>query len=107
MRITSVIFGCKGQMLLPEERDFFREVQPWGFILFARNIDTPEQVTRLVEQLKSCVDHQDVPVLIDQEGGRVRRLRPPHWPEYASGEAIGRVYQRNKASGLRMAWVHS
>ena len=107
MGITSAIFGCSGKTLTVDERTFFNEVQPWGFILFARNIETPEQVAELVAELKSCVQHHDVPVLIDQEGGRVRRLRPPHWPAYPAGEVFGHHYKVNKQNGLRFAWLQS
>lgn len=107
MGISAVIFGCSGHHLTEEERDFFRRVQPWGFILFGRNIDHPDQVANLVDELKSCVDHTPVPVLIDQEGGRVRRLRPPHWQDYYSAAEIGHRYAVNKEQGLRMAWLQS
>lgn len=76
------IFGCAGQTLLPEEAAFFRDAAPWGFILFARNIDTPDQVRALVDALRESVGRQ-APVLIDQEGGRVQRLAPPHWRAWA------------------------
>ena len=75
------IFGLSGTELLAEERAFFAEAQPLGFILFRRNVDTPAQVRALTDSLKACVDHAPL-ILIDQEGGRVRRLRPPHWPDY-------------------------
>jgi len=75
------IFGLSGTELLAEERDFFAEVQPVGFILFRRNVDTPAQVRALTESLRACVERPPF-ILIDQEGGRVRRLRPPHWPDY-------------------------
>jgi beta-N-acetylhexosaminidase len=74
-----IIFGCTGKKLSLEERAFFEAEQPFGFILFARNIETPDQVRNLVNELKSCVSHDFVPILIDQEGGRVCRLKPPHW----------------------------
>ncbi|MDU8946094.1 glycoside hydrolase family 3 N-terminal domain-containing protein [Ovoidimarina sediminis] len=76
------IFGCAGQALSDEERAFFRDSAPWGFILFARNIDTPDQLRALVEDLRESVGRQ-APVLIDQEGGRVQRLGPPHWRQWA------------------------
>ena len=107
MRISPVIFGCKGLELLPGEREFFEKVQPWGFILFGRNVDNPEQLAKLVLDLKASVEHDDVAVLIDQEGGRVRRLRPPHWPEYHSGAVINAHYQSNSETGLRIAWLQS
>jgi len=78
---SRAIFGCAGTTLSVEERDFFRETQPWGFILFARNIAGPEQVRSLVAALRETIGDPSTPVLIDQEGGRVARLKPPHWKE--------------------------
>ncbi len=77
----AAIFGCRGPRLTPDERRFFAEAQPWGFILFARNIETPDQVRRLTAGLRAAVG-RDAPVLIDQEGGRVQRMGPPHWREW-------------------------
>jgi beta-N-acetylhexosaminidase len=77
----ATIFGCAGPRLLPEERAFFRAADPFGFILFARNVQTPEQVSRLTADLREAVG-RDAPVLVDQEGGRVQRLRAPHWREW-------------------------
>lgn len=74
-----VIYGCEGLTLTPIEQKFFNKAQPLGFILFERNCKSPAQVKALIAQLKSCVNHTDVPILIDQEGGRVVRLKPPHW----------------------------
>ncbi len=107
MRINPVIFGCEGTRLSASEASFFRELKPWGYILFGRNIDNPEQVKRLVDDLKNAAGHDDVAVLIDQEGGRVRRLRPPHWPDYHSGREIGLRYKHNAEAGRRMAWLQS
>lgn len=107
MGITSAILGCMGLALTPDEKEFYNKVQPWGFILFGRNIDTPEQVSKLVSDLKECVDHKDVPILIDQEGGRVRRLRPPHWQAYPAGEVFGIHYNSDTEKGLRFAWLQS
>lgn len=107
MGISSVIFGCKGRSLTNDERQLYRKMQPWGFILFARNIDTPEQVSELVRELKSCVDHDDVPILIDQEGGRVQRMCPPHWPVYHCGQFLGGHYKSDNRRGLRLAWLQS
>ncbi len=78
----AAVFGCAGPVLLPEERAFFREADPFGFILFARNIEEPGQVARLTAELRAAVG-RDAPVLIDQEGGRVQRMRAPHWREWA------------------------
>jgi beta-N-acetylhexosaminidase len=85
------ILGCSGPVLTDQERRFFRKVQPWGFILFKRNIETPAQVIALTTALRETVDRTDAPILIDQEGGRVQRLGPPHWPVYPSGRAYGEV----------------
>jgi len=87
--VTAAILGCAGPTLSAEERTFFRRVQPWGFILFKRNVESPDQVRALVDALRATVDRPDAPVLIDQEGGRVQRLGPPHWRRYPPGRAYG------------------
>ncbi len=89
MSVHAAILGCKGLTLTPEEVAFFREVQPWGFILFKRNVDTPDQVVALTAALRDAVGRSDAPILIDQEGGRVARLGPPHWRRYPPGRAYG------------------
>jgi beta-N-acetylhexosaminidase len=76
------IFGLSGPEPTQEESAFFRDVRPWGFILFRRNVQTPAQVRRLTETLRDLIGRPDAPILIDQEGGRVQRLGPPHWPAY-------------------------
>jgi beta-N-acetylhexosaminidase len=85
----ATIFGCAGPALAAEERAFFADARPWGFILFGRNIVSPDQVRSLVTALRASVDRPDAPVLIDQEGGRVARLKPPHWRLYPPGRAYG------------------
>ena len=77
----AAIFGCAGPRLLPEERAFYRDADPFGFILFARNVEDPSQLRRLTSDLREAVG-RDAPVLVDQEGGRVQRLRSPHWQEW-------------------------
>jgi beta-N-acetylhexosaminidase len=89
--VRACILGCEGLTLSREETAFFRDVKPWGFILFARNVESPDQVRKLVDALRETVGRADAPVLIDQEGGRVQRLKPPHWPVYPPGRAYGRV----------------
>jgi beta-N-acetylhexosaminidase len=84
----AVILGCSGEKLLAEERRFFAEADPAGFILFRRNCASPDQVRRLVEALRDSIGRSDAPVLIDQEGGRVARLRPPHWRNYPPAAQI-------------------
>ena len=81
MTASAAIFGLSGTELQGFEADFFRHVAPWGFILFARNVDTPDQVRRLTSDLRDAVG-RDAPILIDQEGGRVQRLGPPHWTKW-------------------------
>lgn len=80
--MTAAIFGCSGPILTPDERAFFREAQPWGFILFARNVETPDQLRRLTADLRDAVG-RDALITVDQEGGRVQRLRAPHWAEWS------------------------
>jgi beta-N-acetylhexosaminidase len=87
--IGAAILGCSGPILTAEEKTFFRRVRPWGFILFKRNVETPDQVRTLVDALRDAVGRGDAPVLIDQEGGRVQRLGPPHWRRYPPGRAFG------------------
>ncbi|HEY3695016.1 beta-N-acetylhexosaminidase [Phenylobacterium sp.] len=91
MTASACILGCASTALSPTEQAFFRDVRPWGFILFKRNVDSPGQVRALVEALRACVDRPDAPVLIDQEGGRVQRLGPPHWSRYPPGRAYGNL----------------
>jgi beta-N-acetylhexosaminidase len=78
----AAIFGCEGLALSPDERAFFRDCDPFGFILFARNIENPDQLVRLTSQLRDAVG-RDAPILIDQEGGRVQRMRAPHWRDWS------------------------
>jgi beta-N-acetylhexosaminidase len=89
--VRACILGCASTTLSREETAFFRAVKPWGFILFARNVESPDQVRRLVDALRDTVGRADAPVLIDQEGGRVQRLKPPHWPLYPPGRAYGQL----------------
>jgi beta-N-acetylhexosaminidase len=89
--VTAAILGCSGPILTAEERTLFRRVKPWGFILFKRNVETPDQVRTLVDALRDTVGRADAPVLIDQEGGRVQRLGPPHWRRYPPGRAFGEL----------------
>lgn len=103
----AVIFGAAGTVLSDAERDFFREQNPWGFILFARNIAEPEQIRALVADMRSCTTRADTPVFIDQEGGRVQRLRPPLAPNYPPAADIGALYARDAHAGLRAAWLQA
>jgi beta-N-acetylhexosaminidase len=103
MSSRAFITGVSGPELSAEEREFVRIERPWGFILFKRNIDTPEQVIRLITELRVEVGEPDAPVLIDQEGGRVQRLGPPHWPLYPPGAVFGVLYDIDPVLGLTAA----
>jgi beta-N-acetylhexosaminidase len=100
---TAFIVGCSGPELTPDERAFFRDAEPWGFILFKRNIGTPAQVAALTADLRASVGRADAPVLIDQEGGRVQRMGPPQWPAYPAGRAYGRLYANDPVAGREIA----
>lgn len=99
----AAVFGCAGPELSDAERAFFKAANPLGFILFQRNCESPDQVRRLVEDLCACVPHKNVPVLIDQEGGRVARLKAPHWPEFPPAKAYAELYAQNPDDGLEAA----
>jgi beta-N-acetylhexosaminidase len=96
----AVIFGCAGPDLTADERAFFRDTDPLGFILFARNVDTRERTRRLVDDLRASVMRAEAPVLIDQEGGRVARLKLPHWRAAPPARVLGELYARNPERGL-------
>lgn len=93
------ITGCSGTELTSDERAFFREAKPFGLILFQRNCQTPQQVRALVRAFREAVDWADAPVLIDQEGGRVQRLQPPHWRALPPPDAVGRLYALSEEKG--------
>jgi beta-N-acetylhexosaminidase len=103
MNARAFICGVSGLELTGTERGFLREADPWGLILFKRNVDSPEQVRRLVGSFRELVGRDEAAVLIDQEGGRVQRLGPPHWPTYPSGSDYGRLYDRERSQGLAAA----
>jgi beta-N-acetylhexosaminidase len=104
---TAAIFGCAGPMLGAEERAFFHEVDPAGFILFKRNCETPDQVRALVTDLRAAVDRPTAPVLIDQEGGRVQRLRPPHWRAAPPARRFAELHRQDPEVGVRAAWLNA
>src|SRR5436190_10662550 len=103
----AAIFGCTGLDLTDDERAFFRDADPLGFILFARNVETPERTRRLVDDLRSSVARAEAPVLVDQEGGRVVRLRPPHWRKAPPARLLGELYARNPELGLEATRLNS
>lgn len=100
------IAGCAGHSLTADERAFFRDERPWGFILFGRNIESAAQVSDLVASLKEMGGRVSTPVFVDQEGGRVQRLRPPLAPRYPPAATIGAVFDADPAAGERAAWLH-
>lgn len=103
-----VIFGCAGTELTLDERRFFAECDPLGFILFARNIEDPKQLRALTDRLRDSVG-RDAPVLVDQEGGRVRRMKPPHWTDIPSARHFGDLYRqdRGRASATLAEAMHT
>ncbi|GAA0556805.1 beta-N-acetylhexosaminidase [Rhizomicrobium electricum] len=102
-----VIFGCSGPVLEPSERDFFRDVQPWGFILFGRNVKNREQVRALTDSLRETVGDAAAPVLIDQEGGRVARLRPPEWPARPPQGVFGTLHREHAKTAADAAYLNA
>jgi beta-N-acetylhexosaminidase len=103
MNSRAFITGVSGPELNAAEREFIRAERPWGFILFKRNVETPTQVITLVRELRKAAGGPETPVLIDQEGGRVQRLGPPHWPVYPAGAAFGVLYDIDPDLGLSAA----
>src|SRR6186713_2564958 len=102
MAARAFITGLEGLTLSPNERSFLRDARPWGLIIFKRNVSTPDQVTKLIQSFRDIAG-SEAPVLVDQEGGRVQRLGPPHWPSYPPGAEYGRLYDRDRAAGLEAA----
>ena len=102
MAVRAFITGLSGLTLSADERAFLRSAEPWGLILFKRNISAPQQVAGLVQSFRDVLGWH-APVLIDQEGGRVQRLGPPHWPAYPPGARYGALYDREPAVGLSVA----
>ncbi|MGY6552811.1 MAG: beta-N-acetylhexosaminidase [Erythrobacter sp.] len=101
--MTPAIFGLSGPALTSDERAFFREADPAGYILFGRNCADPVQLRRLTDDLRTIHGRERLLISIDQEGGRVARLRPPHWSPYPAGEAFDRLYRLAPASAIEAA----
>lgn len=102
-----IILGCSGPALTASERTFFHDADPAGFILFARNCETPDQTRALIRELRAAVGRADAPVLIDQEGGRVQRLSPPHWPARPPAARFARLYESDPDAGLEAARLNA
>ncbi len=100
--MRAFITGIAGPALTDREQGFLREAQPWGLILFTRNVAGPDALRRLIDDARTALG-RDAPALIDQEGGRVQRLGPPRWPTYPPGAAYGALYDRDRDMGLAAA----
>jgi beta-N-acetylhexosaminidase len=107
-RPKAIIFGVAAHTLTDPEKQFFRYANPFGFILFQRNCGSPAQVKQLVKELRTAVGREDAPVLIDQEGGRVARLKAPHWPEFPPARMFGQLVETHGADlGLEAAKINA
>ena len=104
---TRAIYGCLGPELSPDERRFFREARPWGFIVFSRNVVDRDQLRSLVASLRECVEDENAPVLIDQEGGRIARLRPPHWRERPGAARFGALHASSPELAREAAYLNA
>ena len=105
MPLKAFICGSSGPELTDKERSFLREARPCGLILFARNCVEPGQLRHLVEDFRSAVSDNGLMVLIDQEGGRVRRLKPPHWRKLPPARAFGELYARDSGEAMEAAYL--
>jgi beta-N-acetylhexosaminidase len=101
--MQAAIYGLEGLELTADERGFFRDADPAGFILFRRNCADRDQLRRLTDSLRDLSGRDDVPILIDQEGGRVARMRPPEWPAFPAAERFATLYRTAPASAIEAA----
>lgn len=105
--VAAAIFDCEGATLTADEKAFFRDVNPYGYILFARHCGSPEEVRRLVGELKSLHGRDRLPILIDQEGGRVARLKPPHWPAYPPASVFAGMALADREKAHRATYLNA
>jgi beta-N-acetylhexosaminidase len=98
--MQAAIYGLEATELTPNERAFFRDADPAGFILFKRNCETAEQLRALTDSLRELTGRPDLPILIDQEGGRVARMKPPEWPAFPPAERFASLYQAAPSSAI-------
>lgn len=101
--MQAAIYAPSGTELTPDERAFFRDADPVGYIVFKRNIESREQMRALTSELRGIHGRGDLPILIDQEGGRVARMKPPEWPAFPAGEAFARLYEKAPMSAIEAA----
>jgi beta-N-acetylhexosaminidase len=104
MAVRALICGISGPCVEPDEAAFLREADPFGLIIFRRNVESPAQLQALTASFRDLLG-RNAPVLVDQEGGRVQRLGPPHWPAYPPGRAYAALYEARPAEGLEAAWL--
>jgi beta-N-acetylhexosaminidase len=105
--MQAAIYGLSGPVLTEDERHFFSDADAAGYILFRRNCVDPGQVEALTESLRGLSGRADLPILIDQEGGRVARMRPPHWPEFPPAWAFAALYEKAPSSAIEAARANS
>ena len=107
MPTSAAVYGCQGAELASEDRAFFRDVRPFGFILLGinGNIESPSQVAALCDQLRDSIGNPNAPILIDQEGGRVQRLKPPHWQNRPAARRFGELFDRHPDQGREAAYL--
>ncbi len=105
--MQAAIYGLSGPELTEKERDFFRSADPVGYILFKRNCLELEQLRRLNDDLKSLSGRPDLPILIDQEGGRGARMQPPEWPAFPRAEAFAALYDLAPSSAIEATRVNA
>ena len=101
--MQAAIYGLAGLALTEDERSFFGDAEPAGFILFRRNCESQDQLRRLTDSLRSLSGRDDVPILIDQEGGRVARMRPPEWPAFPAADRFANLYRTAPSSAIEAA----
>ena len=105
--ISAAIFGVAGTSLTPEEISFFSRVEPFGYILFARNCESPEQIKALVRELKKISWRDNLPILIDQEGGRVARLKPPHFPIFPPAGKFAELAKKDLEAARNATYLNA
>jgi beta-N-acetylhexosaminidase len=101
--MQAAIYGLEGIELTADERAFFRDADPAGFILFKRNCESPAQLLALTDSLRDLAGRPDLPILIDQEGGRVARMMPPEWPAFPAAERFALLYDAAPSSAIEAA----
>lgn len=100
----SCILGLSGLRLKKSESVFLRDANPWGVILFGRNVDTPDQLRKLTGDIRDAMGRNTL-IFVDQEGGRVQRMKAPHWRAFPSGETYASIYRKDSAKGLRAGYL--